>query len=279
MNRIVLAMGLSVCFVGAARGQGSLPAAVAGIQTTGGIAASIYDSFNRPVIDPQKWDPAGGWSDNTFEMVREIRGGHLRLGQRTYGNRWADNGSEFDISQVSFKNPETITSLGTRVVVTHADRLSCANNSFLSDPEVQLIGNFFHTGEPSNDTGNIDASMRIVFTAPNAPLTVRLSVQIVGVSEFGGVDLGTVKVGEEVFLFVRWDRANGRFVGGMKKVGVAPVTASIPYAYALDDSIPPVFPYKGISVRNNAANCFATPTFSSMEAFFDDAMINVPWEP
>jgi hypothetical protein len=89
--------------------------------------------------------------------------------------------------------------------------------------------------------------------------------------------VGTVRIGQEAFLFLRWDKANKRFIGGMKRVGYRPVTATI--SYSLDDSTPPPGLYKGISVRNSAPNCTSTPAFAHMEALVDDVVVNVPWEP
>jgi len=179
-------------------------------------------------------------------------------------------------------DPENITSFGAWVVVPSVDGLGCANNPIITDPTVHLIGAFCATGDLSSDTSNIDAMIAIRPGVPSlsrtTPLRVRLSVQVVNLgTEYGGADLGTVRVGEPVFVFVRWDRANHRFVGGMKKVGALPVIASVPYAF--DDSKAPDYMYKGISVRNYTPNCQATPTFASIEALFDGVVVNVPWEP
>jgi hypothetical protein len=245
------------------------------------VGTFLYDSFRGRVINPAKWEGAGAVTRNTLEFVREIRDGHLRLGARTYGDRWGDTGSVFDFAELDLKNAQSITSFGARVVVRSVTGLSCANNPWITLPEVQLIGGgFFTTGDPSSDIGNVDAFVWIQAATPGAfdgPLSVGMNVSIIGVSNVGDAVLGTVEIGEPVFLFLRWDRANHRFVGGMQKSGSPVATAVIPYA--LDDSRAAGFTYRGLSIRNNTPNCVATPTFGSAEAEFDGVMVNVPWEP
>jgi hypothetical protein len=245
------------------------------------VSTFLYDSFRGRVINPAKWEGAGAVTRNTLEFVREVRDGHLRLGAKTYGDRWGDAGSVFDFAELDLKNAPSITSFGARVVVRSVTGLSCANNPWITHPEVQLIGGgFFTTGDPSSDIGNVDAFVWIQAATPGAfsgPLSVGMNVSINGVSNVGDADLGTVEIGEPVFLFLRWDRANHRFVGGMQKIGSPVATAVIPYA--LDDSRAAGFTYRGLSVRNNTPNCVATPTFASAEAEFDGVMVNVPWEP
>jgi hypothetical protein len=171
--------------------------------------------------------------------------------------------------------------MGARVVVTKVQSAGCATgNAPGTYTRAQVIGNFFKVGDPNTDEGNVDAMVEIANydpNNPNAPLTVRFLALVNGGSTVGLTDLGTVDTGEEVFVFVRWDKANRRFVGGMKKFGMPAVTASIPYA--LDDSVDPVWPYKGISVRNTAPNCSASQAFVGMVAWFDHVVVNVPWEP
>jgi hypothetical protein len=261
----VLAVSLAFGIIGA---QGDTPVS----------NGYVYDDFGGPFIDPAKWEGAGGFSRNTLEFVREIRDGHLRLGARTYGDRWGDTGSVFDINDLELKNAATITSFGARVVVRKIARLSCNNNPWPSTPEVTIIGGgFFTISDPSSDTGNVDARVTIGPGTPGGPLVVRLIAVVVGGDVLGDVGLGAVAIGEPVFIFVRWDQANHRFLGGMRKTGTPLATAVIPYA--VDDSQAAGFTYRSLSVRNNTANCVATPTFAGSEAEFDHVMVNVLWEP
>jgi hypothetical protein len=256
---------------------GSLAVGIISAQGDTSVGGYLYDDFSAAFIDSAKWEGTGGWSRNTTEFVRQIRNGHLRLGARTYGNRWADTGSEFDIAELELKNAATITSLGSWVVVKNIGSRSCANNPWTSDPEVQLIGGGFFTigDDPNSGTGNVDALMTIQPGASGGPLIVRMIVGVVGGSDLGEANLGTVAIGEPVFLFVRWDQTNHRFLGGMRKNGTPLATAVIPYA--VDDSRAAGYTYRGLSVRNNTANCVATPTFSGAEAEFDRVMVDVPW--
>jgi hypothetical protein len=240
--------------------------------------AYVYDDFDRAFIDPLKWEGAGAWSRNTLEFVREIRNGHLRLGARTYGDRWGDTGSVFDFDDLEFKNAATITSFGAWVVVKNMASSSCADNAWVSDPEVSLVGgSFFTIGEPGSGTGDVNARVTIQQSEPGGRLIVRLIADVYGGSVLGDADLGTVAIGEPVFLFLRWDQANHRFLGGARKTGAQVETAVIPYA--LDDSRAAGFTFRALSVSNNTPNCAATPTFAGAEAEFDHVMVNVPWEP
>ena len=174
MRRMVLVSGLLAGCVAASAATAQDAATV----TTG----SLYDSFRGPFIDPQKWDGVGGLSRNTPELVREVRNGHLRLAARTYGNRWADSGGEFDLAELDFKDPQTITSFGAWVVVTSVGGLSCTSNSVITDPTVHLIGVFCATDDLGSNTSDIDAMivMRPSVFSPSltSPLTVRLSVRV-----------------------------------------------------------------------------------------------------
>lgn len=280
MNRIVLWVSLLlICLVQLGWGQksDSIPDADSATQRMDMGITPVYDNFNEAFINPLKWEAWGAWTPNTTEIVREIKGNRLRIAARTYGNRDADQGDVFDVSELNFKNPTAITSFGTRVVVSKVASLPCANNTEDPYPRMQIIGNFFHVGTDETDIGNVDGIVEIRTEPPGNELIVRFIVGVVGGDEIGMSDLGTVNIGEEVFVFLRWDRKNHRFLGGMKKPGSPQNVVSIPYT--ISDTTPPNGAYKGISVRNTVPNCVDRLTVAGMEAFFDDVMVNVPWAP
>ncbi len=248
-----------------------------GTTTHDSTAPRIYDDFNMPLIDPTRW--TGGvicWNSFTLECVRETHLGRLRLAGRTFGSKDSDEGIQYDTSYLRFRNPAAITSITTRLVVSKAHSVACVNNPEGSHSQAILIGHFFNTGGNSwEDDFQAMVFIEAPYWDPEAPKNELTATGVLSTAGqyFAGADLGTLRVGEEVIVSLRWDRPNHRFIAGLKKLGAPPTVGFMPYSET--EAAPPVYPLKEIGVRNFVPNCTDRQTISSMTAYFDDVVVNV----
>jgi hypothetical protein len=243
----------------------------------GGVAQGprLYDTFSTQFLDPAKWTGRGickNWL--TLDCARELQLRRLRLAVRTYGARDSNEGIQYDTSYVDFKDPAAITSISTRLVVWNAQEVPCSNNPELSHSQAILKGSFFNTGTSSVEN-DVRAFLVVERFSPawqaENELLVHGFLWTAG-EFFGWADLGSVMVGEEITISLRWDQPNHRFVAALKKPGGPPAVVFMPYSHP--EAAPPVNPSKQIGVYSFAANCTDQRAVAGITAHFDDVMVN-----
>jgi hypothetical protein len=234
----------------------------------------LYDNFNQQFLSPAKWatsSPCFTWS--VLECVREIQNGELRLAVRGYGAVNSNLGTQYGESELHFIKPTPIRSIATQLVVRRTSALGCPANPQGSHAHALLAGSFFNSGSGS---ATDDVQAFLIFdrfsTDPVGVLAAQAFMFWQG-QFFGGVSLGTVRVGQNVIAQLQWDQANHQFLASWTDVDTGVVTqASMPYA--MSDTARPAAPDKLMGVRAFTANCLGTKMLSvGMEATFDDVIV------
>lgn len=236
---------------------------------------SLYDNFNQQFLNPNKWatsSPCFTWS--VLECVREIQNGQLRLAVRGYGATDSNQGNQYGESELHFTNPTPIKSIATQLIVRRTSALGCpANTGVSAGTQAILQGNFFNSG--SGDPADDVQALLFFNHLPTDPQGVLTAVALLHWQGqfFGGVELGTVNVGQKITAQLTWDKRNHQFVAAWTDVATGnPTQAFMPYS--MQDRTPPAASDKLLGVRVFTPNCVGTHMlFSDMEATFDNVMI------
>jgi len=234
-----------------------------------------YDTFNGPWISPAKWLAGGPGCDqgNTLECVREIQNGHLRMEVRNVGATDSDAGLQFTGSELHFVNPEAINSIAADVTVQRFNGVACpANNTDMTRAVIGIRGVFFNTGSGDPNDDIRDSVYFMVDT--NHPKTVRVLnfVDTLGLE----ADIGQYPIGTALTVLNIWDKVNHRFISVVRVVGDdgPGKTVIVPYGNVSDTTPPASADGKFLHAWSYSLNCAAVQTFSQVEAFFDNVMIN-----
>ena len=235
----------------------------------------IYDRFTDRAIDPARW------SDN--EKIREIRGGAMRLMQRTYGLGNSDVGAtptnwHSNIAPVS----TNMTAIKATITVTALETNACPSNPAVGDARARIIGSFFNTVATTGGSQLNDAIAQVrLFRASNSAdpagqlrvqgiLSICTTADCNGATTVGNiVDLGTVMVGTPTTVAIQWDKPGKTFHFSREGVGTGTV------AYADSDDFFPSLLFRQVSTRVVVPACQSAPRVSGLvDALFDNVLLN-----
>ena len=235
----------------------------------------IYDRFTDRTIDPARW------SDN--EKIREIKGGAMRLMQRTYGLGNADAGfTPTSWSSNLNSNPQDITAIKATITVNALETNACPSNPAVGDARARIVGGFFNTGvaTPGSQLNDAIAQVRLYrasnSTDPAGVLRVQGILSICTTADCNGaatvgniVDLGTVMVGTPTTVSLQWDQPGKTFY--FSRDGGTPGTV----AYAQSDASVPGVLFRQVSTRVVVPSCQSAPRVSAVvDAQFDNVFVN-----
>lgn len=237
----------------------------------------LYDSFDERFLDPSRWIPSGAcFIGSGLECVREIQEDSLRLAVRNYGATNSNQGSQFELSELHFTNPQNpvpIRSIATQFAIRRTSALGCPTNPEPSHAHALITGRFFNSGS-GNANDDVEAFLTFdhFISDPEGVAEAGAFMHWQG-QFFGDVSLGTVSVGQKVIAQLSWDQPHHQFVVSWSDVVTGKVTqVFLPYTMA--DTAPPATTDKQLGVRTFAANCSGTQrTFAYMEATFDKVWI------
>lgn len=249
-------------------------------------ALVLYDDFNNPNIDPERWigqDVGPGAQTDRLEQVREIRANKLRLASRIYGESLFAGGNKNGGSRIRFPNPSAaIRVMEAEYRVTQVEATACAPLGVGATTRGVLQGLFFNVGDvalPSNDrTGEVSAGIQITRTSNSLdpPNVLRVNAFVSQCTNtacttsttLGNIALGTVAVNEKVRLRLEWDEANSQFVFQFGENDPAFLNYALPVHPSVIDS-------RFIEVSNFALNCGGgVRSLASMELYVDDVYVN-----
>ena len=95
----------------------------------------LYDNFKGNSIDPNKWEPTGRAEEDSFDLVREVRGNYLRMLNRIYAGSTS--------VRVKFPVPEDVTAIMIKGKVKDLELIGCAGNDRIR--ALRASGTFFNT--------------------------------------------------------------------------------------------------------------------------------------
>jgi hypothetical protein len=234
---------------------------------------TLYDNFDRKLINPSRWAYAFCFSSEGLELecAREIQDEKLHLAHRGFGLTNSNMGQQNGGAGVGFANSETIKTVKTDLVVRSVLEIPCAGNpSFGSG--AGIWGTFFNAGagDPNDDVG---AQLGVTrFTSdPAGQLTIRGQTFHAGVySDF--FILGTVSIGTPITITLSWDQPNHQFIISVtNKMTHVTTAGTMPYAFS--DTTPVAGPGKTLGAGGWAANCTANQTSNYVDALFDNVYV------
>ena len=248
----------------------------------------LYDNFKANLINPSKWFGVEKFDAPFFrENLRRVEqhstlGNQLRLMSRAYAGMGSDSGDEKGGNRLVFTRPDGIKAMKATFWVNGYTSKGCAGNSVPANARARLSGFFFNTGTPTQWSSQHDVMAQIFIQrksdSKDAPDTLRVVGTIVECQDdncytFTPLDtrqLGTIKVGSKVTLYIEWDKANKRFIF---QRDTKPQVFS---TYTVSDSSAPGTVFnKRIDVQLNVPNCTSSPRPTAhMDVYVDDVYVN-----
>lgn len=293
LNATVILAGLLLAFP-----------SVPGAQTLG-----LYDDFSSPAIDREKWvgveinEFPGRFGAANAESVRLIVGpgggairgpvapqGELQLLLVSYGDTVSDVGrsgaSRNRLIVADRSVIPKITTLQAQVRVEAAVAQDCSANATSTSTAAGLLGDFFNDGTGNTTPGDLTGDiLGYILLVKNSKLGDYITAVITRCTDAvcAGATVTNLKtatftrswtINTPDVLTVTWDQAGKRFifsVSGRRGLEVQILTYDdIP----LTDTHAPKATIKDLRVSNNPANCKAGPSVASIDARFDNVMLN-----
>jgi len=206
----------------------------------------VYDHFDGP-LNPALWFTEYGEDRSALEYGRQIRNGYLELLMRSYGRTDFNDGKTQAQNMMAIVDWTSFKGMKVQLTVTKA----MIDDALGGQSGILIRASFYNSGsgEPIDDVGaNIGIS---------APETNSQTLSVGGEvvcgavpGGLGGAVLGSIKIGEPVYIWVRWDTQVKKFFFGLQSLrrNQPPVEQGV--ACALLDVSPPVdhvYPMIGLS--------------------------------
>lgn len=211
-------------------------------------------------------------------IMHDEGAGRLRLSQTAYSSTIDDVGGSGGIFGVSFPKPDNIREISFAVTVNRAEIVGCSSNDSLGVTDAEFRGSFFNTeSNPMSQVGDVDAVIGVERNVADSgkSLTIagfctRCEDQFCATQSV--IDykvLGSVSLGRETRLRLKWDQPNHRFIFQLND---APEVAS---PYSAPDTTPPVSPSKGIGTARVVPHCTGKiRPHATIDASFRDVYAN-----
>ena len=107
----------------------------------------LYDSFETPRIEPDKWFSSETRRPNAIlDASRFVKEGKLYLIGVGYGSTESNTGRQTGSFGLGLKTPQSITALQAELTVTNVMAQTCAANAESTQGRAQLVGFFFNDG-------------------------------------------------------------------------------------------------------------------------------------
>jgi hypothetical protein len=255
---------------------------IAAIPTSSVAQLIPYDDFSSRTIDPSKWNGSQNFDPDLRDTVRQIvrvkNHGSLRLSQTAYSSTMDDAGASGGVFGLMFPNPDAITEASFSVTVNRAEAVGCSSNASLIVADAEFRGTFFNTeSSPTSQIGNVIAVIDLERSPsnPDKPLVVSAFLTrcedryCSSQSSLNYQILGSVRLGQEVNLRLKWDKPNHQFIFQLND------QLEVASRYSVSDSSPAVSPYKALDLARVVPHCTAKiRPYIEMDAYFRDIYIN-----
>ncbi len=250
----------------------TLPSFAQQIQLSPGL--KLYDSFDQRLINPAKWYAQFQCgSPAVMECEREIQDGQLHLRVRAYGSTTTNDGSQFGTTSI-FLTSSSVTDIAAQAVIQETNAQGCPTMAGAgTHGQALLTGSFFNGGGGTADD-DVQAFLQFDRYSTDAPGVVLVGGFLKYQGQFfGNVTLGSVKVGDHVFVELKWEKTNHRFVERLYKSSTNTWSEQA-LPYTIPDSVPAIAPYKQLSANVFADNCVGTQTSADMGINFNSVLTN-----
>lgn len=256
-----------------------------GVPRLGQAQLVVYDDFKGKQIDPSKWQGSEGGTApgaSHTDTARRIHGNQLELSLTSWGKTDSDVGNAGTVSQrLGVTDPASVTTLQAEVVVKRATVNGCAANSTATRARAQLVGGFFSDGtSPSagNRIGDILAGIQKVRDSIAGDVIEAFVQRCINstcgtLTTLNFYTFATSWVMEHAdTLRLAWDPGTDQFHFAVNPG--TPLEESVSLPYTVSDTNPPVVNFKILAIGNSEASCTEGRTSASMEARFDNVMVN-----
>jgi hypothetical protein len=235
-----------------------------------------YDTFSDTLLDGSRW------VELDQQTLRTVEAGRALLGRRSFGNAGSDAGTVFEVTSLSFTQPERLTTIAADVVIETADTTACATNPVPASAKLRLGGAFFNNGTPVDGNATGDVVAQVTWTRASdstdgagvlrlAGTVLRcLNADCSNATALGGSsDMGTVNTGAKHRITLRWDAGAKAF--SFRRDNGLPLIVN----YTDSDTAAPGRAGKAFSVRNLAPNCASGPRGTVlMKTRIDNVSVN-----
>jgi hypothetical protein len=222
----------------------------------------VYDNFKGPLLDPNLW--RGSQSDgNALEFVRQIQNGSLLLGLRSFGYTFTDDGGQSIQNYLAMPQPAGTIGLGARLMVTRAMANYCPLRVAENTPGSFALSAVFFNSGIGDQLDDIVADLWINLPPNGQPLTFDGYVHSRR-ENFGQVHLGEIKIGEPIYVWIRWDQAAKQIIFGLHRLWTKqpPLEQAVPYMFS--DTTPPAGPVRVVLIQTLPQNCAHVQVYSDM---------------
>ena len=243
-------------------------------QKTAGSRPVYYDTFSTRWLNPNKWSISDPCGPMALECVRAIENGRLRLAGKIFGATDSDSGGQGMEGALFFANPSTVNSITTDITLTQYSGIPCSTNADgWTGVVADVAGTFFNAGTTNDYADDVTAGVALVVDT-NSPATIHATSAVNGSSLNVSVDMGSYPIGTPLTVTVAWNKANHSFFFAVHVIGDAGLGKRVWIPYSVSDTNPPAWLQRNISASPNSANCTSVRTFSAVEAFVDNVIVN-----
>ena len=241
-------------------------------------AFELYDNFDAPVIDPDKWP-------NQRVRVRELIGNKLHLVAREYGGRASTVGTVGSSWVQAAPNAGKVTAIRSTITVSRVQAKGCAANSQATQARARIYLQPFNAATRSPGSMVNDVFAQVVVSRRSDSTDASNVLRVEGLMHrcdsadcerstfLDSVDLGVVKLGKAVVAQLEWDEPNDRFLFRRDKL------AKRSLSYTVSDAEASGVAIAHVGLRNIVANCTASAASGLVDATFDDVYLNASATP
>jgi hypothetical protein len=249
----------------------------------------LYDNFNSPAINPDKWygtESAGDASAPTAETIRKIVNKKLQLSLVFYGETTSDTGGPSGgLQRLRFNDPSSITEIQAKVTVQKAETEACLANATPARARAQIAGTFFNDGTstgPDDQTGDMQVGMELMQDSTagrsirgfinhctNADCGTFTTIASTNANPFAT----TWRPGVARTLLLQWDEPGDQFIFTVNPGTGGAETRNLSYS-GFTDTDAAVNERRELRVNDDPVNCTAGRRRVTTTAVFDNIMTN-----
>jgi len=248
----------------------------------------LYDHFETPRIEPDKWFGSETRRPHrVLEASRFVKGGKLYLIAVGYGDTGSNAGRQTGSFGLGLKPSGSLTGLQAELTVTNVMAQTCAENAESTQARAQLVGFFFNGGSGSQRqkgdlTGDVVAVLEKVADSRDGNLIRAIVLRCMSWTCSQGQTIKALlfkrkwTLSQPDVLRIEWEPSNFQFVFSVNPGVEAEETRRIAYDPALRPHPPSQRQLQRIRVRHHGANCQAGRRAALMTVAVDDVYVRFP---
>jgi len=248
----------------------------------------LYDHFETPRIEPDKWFGSETRRPHrVLEASRFVKEGKLYLIAVGYGDTGSNAGRQTGSFGLGLKPSGSLTGLQAELTVTNVMAQTCAANAESTQARAQLVGFFFNDGSGSQRqkgdlTGDVVAVLEKVADSRDGNLIRAIVLRCMSWTCSQGQTIKALlfkrkwTLSQPDVLRIEWERLDSQFVFSVNPGAEGEESRRIAYDPALRPRPPSQRQLQRIRVRHHGANCQAGRRAALMTVAVDDVYVRFP---